>query len=97
MGYFPVHWEDAVQFPPQGGLHVDREAEEEEYGWCVGLPPTGGGDDRGGPTGSGDLCRPSPEHGRTIDCDQDHYGPVSGGGVTPGDEGAELVVGSRVP
>ena len=44
----------------------------------------------------GYLSHTLPEHGRTINFDQAHYGPVSGGGATPGDKGVEAVVGAGV-
>ena len=46
--------------------------------------PTGGGDGIDGNKGGGDLCIPPPEHGRTVHCNQAHYGSVSGGGAGTG-------------
>ena len=55
------------------------------------IPTSGGGGGRvnggGGPTGGVNIRRPPPEHSRTVHCDQDYYGPVSGGGVTSGNKG----------
>ena len=58
VGYEPAHWEYTGRIPLQGGLQVDREVAKGEDGWDVGLPPTGGGNGRGGHTGGGDLCCP---------------------------------------
>ena len=63
----------------------------------MGLPPTGGGDARGGHTGGGDLCFLSTEYGHKIHCDHTHYGLVSGGGATPGDKSVKVLVGAVVP
>ena len=59
----------------------------------MGLSPAGGRDGEGGIEGGGDLRLPSPEHSRTVYCDQAHYGPVSGGGAEAGAKGGQAVVG----
>ena len=63
----------------------------------MGLPPTGRGNGRGGYTGVGDIHHPPPEHSRTIYCNTDNYGPVSGGGVAPRVKGVEAVMVSGGP
>ena len=59
----------------------------------LGLLPAEGCNGRGGVAGGGDLRLPSPEHSRTVYCDQAHYGPVSGGGAEAGAKGGQAVVG----
>ena len=58
-GYFQTHWEDAGQLLPQGVMHFDGAASEEEDGWDVGLPPTGRVNGGVRPKGGGDLRHPS--------------------------------------
>ena len=58
------------------------------------IPPSVGHDGRGGTVGGGDLRLPPPEHSHTVYCDQDHYGPVSGGGAENGVVGLQAVVGA---
>ena len=60
----------------------------------MGISPDGGRDGRGGTTGGGDLHILPPEHSCTVYCDQDHYGPVSGGGAEARVKGDQAVVGA---
>ena len=55
------------------------------------IPPTGGHNGGSGTVGGGDLHLPPPEHGLTVHCDQDHYGPVSSGGAENGDKDTQAV------
>ena len=57
----------------------------------MGIPPAGGRDGGGGTTGGGELRLPPPEHGSTVYCNHDYYGPVSGGGEKSGDKGVQVV------
>ena len=63
--------------------------------------PTGRGNGRGdggvGISGGGDLCLTPPENSCTVHCDQDHSGPVFGGGEITVDKGVQDVVGSGGP
>ena len=59
-------------------------------------PPSGVGNGGGGPAGGRDLHHPPPEHSLTVNCNQAHYGPVSGGGETPWENGVKAVVGLGV-
>ena len=86
VGYATAHGEDLGQIPTQGGPHIDGTATSEGTVWDVVLNPTGGGDGRGWPTNCGELHRPMPEHSHRVNCDQAHYGPVTGGRATPGDK-----------
>ena len=54
----------------------------------------GGGNGGGGNAGDRNLCRPLPEHCRTIYYDKDNYGPLYGGGVASRGAGFEAVVGA---
>ena len=104
MGYIPAHSEGDSWLPPQGGLQIYCAASKYQNVWYMGLPTNGEGGGvcvgggggvggvRGGPTGGGYLCRLLLEHGCTMNYDQAQYGPVSGGGETPGDKGVESVV-----
>ena len=56
------------------------------------IPPSGGRDGGGGTAGCGDLRLPPPEHGHTVYYNQDHYGPVSGGGAENGSKDVQAVV-----
>ena len=58
----------------------------------MGISPAGGSDGGGGVTGGGYLRLPPPEHSHKVHCSQAHYGPVSDGGVTPGDKFVEALV-----
>ena len=60
----------------------------------MGVSPSGGYDGGEGITGGGDLRLTPPEHSCTVYCDQDHYGPVSGGREEAGVKSGQLVVGS---
>ena len=83
VGCVSAHWEYLGQIPPQGVQHTYRTAIVEGAVWDVCVPYTGGGDDRGGPAGGGDLHSSLPEHILTVNLYQAHYRPVSGGGATP--------------
>ena len=61
------------------------------------LPPTCRGNGVVGHTGVVDIRRPPTEHSRTIYCNTDNYGPVSGGGVSPRVKGVEAVMVSGGP
>ena len=56
------------------------------------INPAGGRDGGSGTTGGGYLRLPPPDHGRTVHCDQAHYGPVSGGGAETGAKDIQVVV-----
>ena len=86
VSYVPVHWEDLGWLPPQAGPQTDRMATTEGTVWYVVVPPTGRCYGEGRPAGGVDLRIPPPEHSFTENCNQVHYGPVSGGGETPGDK-----------
>ena len=58
------------------------------------IPPSGGRDGRGRTEVGGDLRLLLPEHSLKVHCDQDHYGPVSGGGAGTGSTGIKMVVGT---
>ena len=45
-------------------------------------------------SGGGKLRLSVPEHSRTVYCDQDHYGPVSGVGAETGATDVQAVVGT---
>ena len=89
-----AHWEGVGRIPPQGGPQADREATSEREGRSVDIPPSGGRDDGSGTSGGGDLRLPTPEHVRTVNCNQDHYGPVSGGGVETRAKDIQAMVGT---
>ena len=83
----PTHWKDLGKLPPQGGLQTDGEDTTKGTVWDVGVPHTGGDDGGDGTTGGGDLHLPPQEHSRTLNFNQAHCGPVSGGVGTHGDKG----------
>ena len=58
----------------------------------MGIPPAGGRDSRGGTAVGGYLRLLPLEHGRTVHCDQAHYGPVSSGVAEAGANGVQVVV-----
>ena len=39
VGYATAHREDLGRIPPQGGLHIDREATTEGFVWDMVVPP----------------------------------------------------------
>ena len=84
--HVPVHCEYDGRLPPQGVTQVDGAESKEGDIWDIGLNPTGRGNIGGRHKGCVDLRRPPPEYGHTIHYNRDHYGPVSGGGATPGDK-----------
>ena len=45
-------------------------------------------------TGGGDLSLPPQENSRKVNCNQAHYGPVSGGGAEAGVKGCQSVLGA---
>ena len=55
----------------------------------MGLSLSGGRDGGGGIAGGGDLRLPSPERSFIVCCNQDHYGPISGGGTESGVKGGQ--------
>ena len=59
----------------------------------MGVPPTGGSDDRGGITGGGDLRLPPPEHSHTFHCEEAHYVPVYGLVSASGVKDVQAVLG----
>ena len=63
----------------------------------VDVPFSGGEYGGGRITGVGDLHLPPTKHSLTVHKNQAHYGPMSGGGETPGDKGAQEVVGAGGP
>ena len=78
------HWEGFGWIPPQVGPQADREATSERKGLTgrrIGIPPSEDHNGGGGIAGIRYLCLLSPEHSITDYFDQDHYGPVPGGGA----------------
>ena len=69
VGYATAHREDLGRIPPQGGLHIDREATTEGFVWDMVVPPAGGGDVGVRPTRGGDLRRLMSEHSCTVHYD----------------------------
>ena len=61
------------------------------------IPPAGGRGGRSGTAGGGYLRLLLPGHGRTVHCDQDHYGPVHGSRAETGVKDIqEVVVAGRI-
>ena len=58
------------------------------------IPPAGGHNGGDETVGGGDLHLPPPEHSRTVQCKQAHYGPVSGSGAATGAMGIQVVAGT---
>ena len=56
--------------------------------------PAGGRNGGSRDAGGGDLLIPPPEHGRTVHCNQAHYGPVSSGGAETGANDIQALVGT---
>ena len=54
--------------------------------------PARGRDGGSGTAEGGDLRLPPPEHGRVVHFNQDHYGPMSGGGVETGAKDIQVLV-----
>ena len=94
VGYDTAYREVLGRIPPLGGPQSDREKNSESKGWYMGVPPSVGSDDGGGITGGGYLHIPPLEHSHTVHCNQDHYGPISGGGAESGVKGVQAVVGA---
>ena len=57
--------------------------------------PAGGSDGRGRIDVGQNLHIPPTEHSRTVHCNQDHCGPVSGGVEASGFKGGQAVVGTK--
>ena len=93
MGDDTAHWAVFGRILPQGGSQDDGKTTLERTGRWMGVSPTRGRDGGGGIIGGVDLRLPLTEHSHTVHCNQDHYGPVSGGGAEAGDKGGQLVVG----
>ena len=94
MGPDSAHEEDFGRIPPHGGPQADGEATAERTGLRVGLPPSGGCNVGGRLVGVGDLRLPMTEHSRTVYCNQENYGPVSGSETEAGAKGKKYVVGT---
>ena len=60
----------------------------------MGIPHDGSRNGGGWNSGGVDLRLLPPEHSFTVYCNQDHYGPVSGGRAEAGVKGDQVVVGS---
>ena len=61
----------------------------------MGVSYSVGSDGRGGITGIGDLRLMLTEHSHTVNCNQDHYGPVSGVGAVSRVKDGKAVVGRK--
>ena len=68
MGTDATHEEGVGRIPPRGVPQADGAATAEWTARMLGLPPTGGCDDRGGFPGGGDLRFPPPEHSHAVYC-----------------------------
>ena len=91
----PTHQEGVGQIPPQGSLQADGEATSAREVWCVYIHPDRGNDGRDGTVEDGDLCLLPLEQSCTVHYDQDHYGPVYGGGLETRSIGIQAVVRTR--
>ena len=58
----------------------------------MGIPPSGGSDGEVGTARGGYLRLPMPQQSRTVYCNHDHYGLVSGGGEEALAKGDQSVV-----
>ena len=86
--------EGVGQIPSQGRTQAGGETNLEREGRRVGITPAEVRDRRGVTSGGGKLRLSVPEHSRTVYCDQDHYGPVSGVGAETGATNVQAVVGT---
>ena len=93
VGKDTAHWEGFGRITPQGGPQDDGEKTSDKKGRWMGVSPSDGRNGRVGITGGGYLHLPIPEHSRTVHCNQEHYGPVSGGVAEAGVKFIHAVVG----
>ena len=84
MGDDTVNWEGVGRISPQGEPQADGTATLEGGRQEVGVSPSDGRYGGVVVTGGGYLCLLHPEYSRTVHYNQDHYGPVSGGGEVSG-------------
>ena len=70
------------------------EATSDRDGRSVDISFAGARDEGSRTAGGGDLRLLPPEHGCTLNHDQYHYGPVSGGGAETGAKDIQSVLGT---
>ena len=87
-----THKEGVGKIPLQCVLQADRAETTEGTGNRLGLTPDVGCDVGERLKGGGYLHLPPPEHSFTVYCDQENYGPVSGGGAEAGATGGNRIV-----
>ena len=90
----PPNWEGVGQISLHGGPQDEWEEDFEREGRHVCIPPAGISDGGGRTIEGGDLRLLPLEHGRTVYCNHEHYGPVSGGGEETGFKVVQAVVGT---
>ena len=87
-----THKEGVGKIPLQGGPQADRAETTEGTVNRLGLTADVGCDVGERLKGGGYLRLPPPEHSFTVYCDQENYGPVSGGGAEAGATGGNKIV-----
>ena len=94
MVNYTAHQEGVGKIPLQGRPQADGETTSDKTGQWMVVSPDGGSNGRVGITGVGGLHILPPEHSRTVNCDQAHCIPVSGGGRKDRVKGVQSMVGS---
>ena len=74
---------EAGWISPPGDMLTDGASAGTADGQDLGLPTIGNGNDGGGLGGGGYLCHLPPEHRRTVNHNQIHYGSVYGVKTAP--------------
>ena len=76
MGVEPPRWKDAGGFQTQGGPPADWEASAKVSRWPLGVPPTGGGNNRGQYGRGGNVHHAEAKYSHKIHCNMDDYGTM---------------------
>ena len=95
VGDVSMHQEYARRFSPPGDTMNDYSAPKTVSGWELVIPTIDDGSGGGKLGGGGDIFHLPPEHSHTFHHDQNNYGYVSCGGVTPWGAGVPAVVVTR--